>query len=95
MTAKGFSLDSPSYLAGANVIAAFTNVPTDRVVKKVTNVYDAMQEDVEVWKRTALLMGWSKWELEPTVRKTKTIQSSRRGSSRSTSRSSSRSSNKR
>ena len=95
MIAKGFSLDSPSYLAGANVIAAFTNLPTDRVVKKVTNVYDAMQEDVEVWKRTALLMGWSKWELEPTVRKTKTIQSSRRGSSRSTSRSSSRSSNKR
>ena len=69
MAAKGFSLDSPSYLAGANVIAAFTNVPTDRVVKKVTNVYDAMQEDVEVWKRTALLMGWSKWELEPTVKK--------------------------
>jgi hypothetical protein len=95
MAAKGFSLDSPSYLAGANVIAAFTNLPTDRVVKKVTNVYDAIQEDVEVWKRTALLMGWSKWELEPTVKKTKTIQSSRRGSSRSTSRSSSRSSNKR
>ena len=71
MAAKGFSLDSPSYLAGANVIAAFTNLPTDRVVKKVTNVYDAMQEDVEVWKRTALLMGWSKWELEPTVKKSK------------------------
>jgi len=42
------------------------------VVKKVTNVYDAIQEDVEVWKRTALLMGWSKWELEPTVKKAKT-----------------------
>jgi len=95
MAAKGFSLDSPSYLAGANVIAAFTNLPTDRVVKKVTNVYDAMQEDVEVWKRTALLMGWSKWELEPTVKKAKTKKSTRRGSSRGVSRSSSRSSNKR
>ena len=72
MEAKGFSIENPAYLAGANVIAAFTNLPTDRVVKKVTNVYDAIQEDVEVWKRTALLMGWSKWELEPTVKKAKT-----------------------
>jgi len=95
MAEKGFSLDSPSYLAGANVIAAFTNLPTDRVVKKVTNVYDAMQEDVEVWKRTALLMGWSKWELEPTVKKAKKKKSSRRSSSRSTSRGKSRSSNRR
>ena len=72
MAQKGFSIENPAYLAGANVIAAFTNVPTDRVVKKVTNVYDAVQEDVEIWKRTALLMGWSKWELEPTVKKAKT-----------------------
>ena len=50
----------------------------DRVVKKVTNVYDAMQEDVEVWKRTALLMGWSKWELEPTVKKAKTKKKSKK-----------------
>ena len=72
MAQKGFSIENPAYLAGANVIAAFTNVPTDRVVKKVTNVYDAVQEDVDTWKRTALLMGWSKWELEPTVKKAKT-----------------------
>tara|TARA_R110000822_G_scaffold139526_1_gene277088 strand:+ start:78 stop:275 length:198 start_codon:yes stop_codon:yes gene_type:complete len=65
------------------------------VVKKVTNVYDAIQEDVEVWKRTALLMGWSKWELEPTVKKAKKKKSTRRGSSRGVSRSKSRSSNKR
>ena len=32
----GWDLKNPAYLAGANVVSAFTNIPLDRVVKKQT-----------------------------------------------------------
>ena len=35
---KGFSLDNPAYLAGAQVVTGLTNVPLDRVVKKINNI---------------------------------------------------------
>ena len=60
---KGFSLDNPAYLAGANVISATTNVPLDRVVKKINNVTASTQENISVAQRIALLAGWSEWQL--------------------------------
>ena len=60
---KGFSLDNPAYLAGANVISATTNVPLDRVVKKINNVTASTQENISVAQRVALLAGWSEWQL--------------------------------
>ena len=63
MRTKGWSIDNPAYLASANVISAVTNVPLDRAVKKVTNIVDAGNEDIEYYKRVALALGWSAWEL--------------------------------
>jgi hypothetical protein len=63
MKEKGFSLDNPAYLAGANVISATTNVPLDRVIKKVNNITASTQEDISVAQRIALLAGWSDWQL--------------------------------
>ena len=60
---KGPGLDNPAYLAGANVVSAFTNVPLDRVVKKANNLKAAMDEQNAEWQRIALIMGWGKWEL--------------------------------
>ena len=60
---KGFSLDNPAYLAGANVVSATTNVPLDRVVKKINNVTASTQENISVAQRIALLAGWSEWQL--------------------------------
>lgn len=68
---KGWDLDNPAYLAGANVVSAFTNVPLDRVVKKVNNLKGAMDEENEMWQRIGLLGGWSAWELEIEKEKTK------------------------
>ena len=59
-----FSLDSRSYMAIANVVSATTNVPLDRVLKKLNNVEDAIYNDVETWQRLALVAGWSEWELK-------------------------------
>jgi len=80
MKEKGWSLDNPAYLAGANVISALTNVPLDRGIKKANNVVNATDSDLETWERLALLGGWQDWEIgvneetktnKPQPRKTK------------------------
>ena len=95
MKEKGFSLDNPAYLAGANVISAGFNVPLDRVVKKVDNIKNSTRDDISTLNRIMLLAGWADWQLDIQKEKPKKKKSNRRSSSRSTSRSSSRSSNKR
>jgi hypothetical protein len=75
MIEKGWSLDNPAYLAGANVISALTNIPLDRAVKKTNNVVQATSQDLETWERLALLGGWQDWEIgidkEPEKKKKK------------------------
>jgi len=63
MMEKGFSLDNPAYLAGGQVISAATNIPLDRLIKKVNNIDAALGENVEEWQRIALLAGWNEWNL--------------------------------
>ena len=63
MMEKGWSLDNPAYLASANVIAALTNIPLDRAIKKTNNVVTATSQDLETWERLALLGGWQDWEI--------------------------------
>jgi hypothetical protein len=92
MKEKGWSLDNPAYLAGANVIAALTNVPLDRAIKKTNNVVTATSQDLETWERLTLLGGWQDWEIgvdeekptnKPQPRKTKsTITKKRKPSKR-------------
>ena len=63
MMTKGFSLDNPAFLAGGNVVSALTNIPLDRVVKKVNNVVKSTDSDLELWERIALFSGWQDWEI--------------------------------
>ena len=63
MIEGGWSLDNPAWLAGGNVISATTNIPLDRVIKKVTNVKNSLSQDLEAWERIALIGGWQDWEL--------------------------------
>jgi hypothetical protein len=60
---KGFSLENPGFLAAGNVVSAATNVPLDRLVKKLNNLKAASDSEVEAYKRIALLVGWSSWQL--------------------------------
>ena len=74
MRKKGFSLDNPAYMAGANVISASVNVPLDRVIKKVDNVRNSTREDITGLQRMMLIAGWSEWELgiqQPKPKKTR------------------------
>ena len=63
MKSKGFHIDNPAYMAGGQVLSATVNLPVDRVLRKIQNVRDASDEDIEMWAKVALLSGWSKWEL--------------------------------
>ena len=63
MREKGFAIDNPALLAGANVVSATTNVPLDRLVKKTNNVVQATTQDLDMWERLALLGGWQDWEI--------------------------------
>jgi hypothetical protein len=91
MIEKGWSLDNPAYLASANVIAALTNIPLDRAVKKTNNVVQATSQDLETWERLALLGGWQDWEIgideekpsnKPQPRKTKSRTKKRKTTKR-------------
>ena len=64
MKNTGWSLDNPAYLAGANIVSAMTNLPADRVVKKIDNLRNASNSDLETYKRIASFGGWSIWDLD-------------------------------
>ena len=63
MKEKGFSLDNPAYIAGAQVITGLTNVPLDRVMKKINNLRGLVNERSALWQKVALGLGWGTWEL--------------------------------
>jgi len=60
---EGLSLENPAAMAGAQIIAGATNLPVDRLLRKIDNVQNALSEDAAAWQRIALLSGWQNWEL--------------------------------
>jgi len=90
MEEKGWSIDNPAYLAAGQVIAATTNIPLDRAIKKINNIRNSSNSDLEAWQRIASLAGWSDWELGiqkaksevPYTRKTRKSRSTNRKTNR-------------
>jgi len=60
---KGFSLDNPAYLAGSQIFTAFTNIPLDRVVKKVNNIRGILSEQTAEWQKIALGVGYGTYDV--------------------------------
>jgi hypothetical protein len=69
---KGFSMDNPAYLAGAQVISATFNIPLDRAVMKMNNIRNILNPATENWQKVALTenwqkvalaLGWSGWDV--------------------------------
>lgn len=65
MKEMGPTIDNPFYMANAQIISGATNVPLDRLLLKYDNISSSLDQDREFWQRTALLMGWPEWQLEP------------------------------
>lgn len=55
---------NPAYESLAKVITAATNLPLDRMYRKVENLKNAAADDAEAWQSVAMVMGWPKWQLE-------------------------------
>jgi chloramphenicol 3-O-phosphotransferase len=60
---KGFSMDNPAYLAGAQTISAVFNIPLDRAVMKMNNMRNILNPATENWQKVALALGWSGWDV--------------------------------
>jgi len=60
---KGYSLDNPAYLAGAQIVSAAGNIPLDRLVRKLNNLRTMSEEDVKTYQAIALALGYSEWDL--------------------------------
>ena len=60
---NGFGINNPAHLAVGNVVSAVTNVPLDRVVRKVNNLKEAADNEHAAWQRIAMSLGWSTWDV--------------------------------
>ena len=60
---KGFSLDNPAFEATGQIISASTNLPVDRVIRKLDNLSTPVRQDVETWQAISLALGYSKWDV--------------------------------
>ena len=58
---RGWSMDNPAFLAYAQIVAAFTNAPVDRLLQKMNNLRQATDEQTRTWHRIALSLGWNGW----------------------------------
>jgi hypothetical protein len=54
---------SPNYTIVGNAVMATTNIPLDRIVEKVENISEVLDNRNTVVQRTALFLGWKEWEL--------------------------------
>lgn len=60
---EGLSLDNPAFEAVGQIISATTNLPADRVVRKLDNLTTPVRQDVETWQAISLALGYSKWDV--------------------------------
>ena len=58
-----FNIDNPAYGAIANVVSGVTNLPLDRLIKKIDNIDAALTENITPIEKLALIMGWNTWDL--------------------------------
>ena len=61
---EGVSLENPVFEAVGKTTSVLTNLPLDRVIRKVDNVTTPLRQDVEFWQAFALYMGYGKYELD-------------------------------
>ena len=59
-----YAFDNPMLMANAKVFSSISNVPVDRVLNKVNNLYSAFNDEtLTPIQSAALVAGWDKWSL--------------------------------
>jgi predicted kinase len=59
----GFRIENPNVRKWSSLIEALTNVPTERLQRKVNNLEEAITGNHLMWQRVALSLGWSMWDI--------------------------------
>ena len=57
------SFGNPTLQAMTSATEAITNVPVERVRRKLKNLLDAMEEQRTFLESTAMVLGWPKWQI--------------------------------
>ena len=55
---------NPAWSAVANLIEAFTNIPTGDIVQKMNNLLAISADENEWWENMALIFGYNTWDLD-------------------------------
>ena len=63
MLTKGLSLENPAFEAVGQAVSGLTNIPADRVIRKMDNLSTAATQDIETWQAISLALGYSKWDV--------------------------------
>ena len=79
MINAGFTLDNPIFESAGKIISATTNLPADRVIRKLDNLSTPVRQDVETWQAISLALGYSKWDVGLIESKAKKPQTSTKG----------------
>jgi hypothetical protein len=79
MKTAGFTLDNPIFESAGKIISATTNLPADRVIRKLDNLSTPVRQDVETWQAVSLALGYSKWDVGLIESKAKKPESSTTG----------------
>jgi hypothetical protein len=58
-----FDVDNPVWDAISRSAEGFTNVPVNRLYKKIQNIRAGFDSENAWWQRIAVLLGWSKWDV--------------------------------
>ena len=58
-----FDIDNPIWSPITQTISALTNIPTDRIYKKIINLREAANSNNDAWQRIALFFGWNTWDV--------------------------------
>ena len=58
-----YGIDNPMWSIAGDVIEGITNIPLGRTVNKANNIDEAINGNMEMWQRAALLLGWNKWDI--------------------------------
>ena len=58
-----FDIDNPAWDAISKGAEGFTNVPVNRLYKKIQNIRAGFDSENAWWQRIAVLLGWSKWDV--------------------------------
>jgi len=60
---EGVSLDNPAFEATGKFVSAITNVPLDRLIRKMDNLSYPVRHEIQTYQAIALALGWGQWEL--------------------------------